>query len=143
MPLVTMDHDEIDVTALEAAVQDPAHGCFCSFVGVVRNESRGRQVAYLEYSAYAPMAIKLMERISAEAEERWGCRVAMRHRLGRMDVGEASVAIAVGSPHRAEAFEACRYCIDTLKETVPIWKREVCPDGEFWIEGETAVASGA
>ena len=74
-----------------------------------------------------------------EACEKWGVEIAMEHRIGRVELGEPSIAISVGSPHRGQAFEACRYCIDTLKETVPIWKKEVCPDGAFWIEGEDAV----
>jgi len=95
----------------------------------------------LEYNAYVPMAVKEMTRIGLEAETKWGCVVAIQHRIGRLDLGEASVVICVGSPHRAEAFDACRWCIDTLKENVPIWKREVCPDGSFWIEGEDAISS--
>jgi molybdopterin synthase catalytic subunit len=81
----------------------------------------------------------MLRRIAEEAETRWGCEVVIQHRIGRIELGEASVVVAVGSPHRAQAFEACRYCIDTLKETVPIWKREVCPDGAYWIEGEDAL----
>jgi molybdopterin synthase catalytic subunit len=85
------------------------------------------------------MAAKMLRRIAEEAEAKWGCEVAIAHRIGRIELGEASVVVAVGSPHRAQAFEACRHCIDTLKETVPIWKREVCPDGTYWIEGEEAL----
>ena len=105
----------------------------------MRRSSRGREVAYLEYNAYIPMAEKQLLRIADEAETRWHCQVIIHHRLGRIELGEASVVVAVGSPHRAEAFEACRWCIDTLKERVPIWKREVCPDGSYWIEGENAL----
>jgi molybdopterin synthase catalytic subunit len=134
-----MDDSPIDVPALDNSVSSIAHGAVCTFVGQVRENSRGRQVSYLEYNAYVPMAVKEMKRIGEEAEARWGCVVAIQHRIGRIELGEASVVIAVGSPHRAEAFEACRWCIDTLKENVPIWKREVCPDGAFWIEGEEAL----
>ena len=129
----------MDVAALEAKVANDANGAICSFVGQVRRNSRGREVAYLEYNAYVPMAEKMMLNIAREAEAQWGCQVAIEHRIGRIDLGEASVAIAVGSPHRAEAFAACRWCIDTLKENVPIWKKEVCPDGTYWIEGEHAL----
>ena len=139
MPFAVMSEAVIDLRDLEARVASVTNGAICTFVGQVRNHSRGREVSYLEYNAYVPMAVKQMTRIAAEAEERWGCEVAIQHRIGRIGLGEASVAIAVGSPHRAEAFEACRWCIDTLKETVPIWKREVCPDGAFWIEGEEAL----
>ena len=130
---------EIDVAALAALVARDSHGGICIFIGQTRRHSRGRDVAYLEYDAYVPMAEKMLRRIAEEAEGRWGGAVAIQHRIGRVNIGEASVVVAVGAPHRAEAFEACRYCIDTLKETVPIWKREVCPDGTFWIEGEHAI----
>jgi molybdopterin synthase catalytic subunit len=139
MAFAVMTDAPIDIRALEASVSAIANGAVCTFVGQVRENSRGRQVSYLEYNAYVPMAVKQMTRIADEAEVKWGCTVAIQHRLGRIELGEASVVIAVGSPHRAEAFEACRWCIDTLKETVPIWKREVCPDGAFWIEGEDAL----
>ncbi len=129
----------IDLSALATRVAGVENGAVLTFVGQVRNHSRGRQVAYLEYDAYVPMAEKLLGRIAEDARERWGVEVAIEHRIGRIDLGEPSVVVCVGSPHRADAFEACRYCIDTLKETVPIWKKEVCPDGAFWIEGEEAV----
>lgn len=129
----------IDISALEAAVSNDANGAVCTFIGQVRRQSRGREVAYLEYDAYIPMAEKTMRRIAEEAETRWSCEVVIQHRIGRIGLGEASVVVAVGSPHRAQAFEACRHCIDTLKESVPIWKRETCPDGTYWIEGEDAL----
>ncbi len=132
----------IDTAALEAQVADAANGAVCTFIGQVRRNSRGREVAYLEYNAYVPLAQKQMQRLAEEAETRWNCQVVMQHRIGRLELGEASIVICVGSPHRAAAFEACRWCIDTLKETVPIWKREVCPDGAFWIEGENAIQQG-
>ena len=129
----------LDVAALERAVGADSNGAICSFVGQVRKQSRGREVQYLEYNAYVPMAEKMLQRIAEEAEAKWACQVALAHRIGRIELGEASVVVTVGSPHRAEAFEACRWCIDTLKEDVPIWKKEVCPDGTFWIEGEDAL----
>jgi molybdopterin synthase catalytic subunit len=129
----------IDVATLEARVSEVSNGGICSFIGQVRRSSRGRDVAYLEYEAYVPMARKQLARIAEEAAEKWGCDIAIEHRIGRMELGEASVVVAAGSPHRAPAFEACRWCIDTLKETVPIWKREVCPDGTYWIEGDAVV----
>ena len=139
MAFAQITHAAIDVPALETRVSAVSNGAVCTFVGQVRETSRGKQVSFLEYKAYEPMAVKQMNRIASDAEEKWGCVVAIEHRLGRIELGEASVVIAVGAPHRAEAFEACRWCIDTLKETVPIWKREVCPDGAFWIEGEEAL----
>ena len=141
MAFAMMDVSPIDVRSLETRVATVANGAVCTFVGQVRENSRGRQVSFLEYNAYLPMAVKQMTRIATEAEEKWGCLVAIQHRIGRIELGEASVVITVGAPHRAEAFEACRWCIDTLKETVPIWKREVCPDGAFWIEGEDALSA--
>ena len=129
----------IDVLSVADTISTAENGAVCTFVGQVRNLARGREVAYLEYNAYIPMAEKQMAQIASEAEAKWDCQVAIVHRIGRLEIGEASVFIAVGSPHRSEAFEACRWCIDTLKETVPIWKREVCPDGAYWIEGENAL----
>lgn len=131
----------IDTAALAQLVSGPANGAVVTFVGQVRNHSRGRRVAYLEYDAYVPMAEKLLKRLAAEASERWPVDAVIEHRIGRMDVGEASVVICVGSAHRAEAFEACRWLIDTLKETVPIWKKEVGPDGSYWVEGDDVVAA--
>ncbi len=131
--------DLLDVPALEEKVSDSANGAICTFIGQVRRNARGREVAYLEYQAYIPMAEKQLLRIAEAAETRWGVTVAIHHRVGRIELGEASVVVVVGSPHRAEAFLACRHCIDTLKMEVPIWKKEVCPDGSFWIEGEEAI----
>ena len=106
------------------------------FEGVVRDNARGKQVRYLEYDAYIEMAKEQIRAIVAEAERRWGVeRVAVAHRFGRLEIGETSVIIVVATPHRAEAFEACHYIIDTLKTTVPIWKKEVATDGEEWVEG--------
>jgi molybdopterin synthase catalytic subunit len=139
MALAVLSSAPIDEIPLREHVSGPENGAVCIFVGQTRVSSRGRAVSYLEYAAYVPMAEKLLLRIAEQAETRWPCRVAIRHRLGRIDVGEASIVICVGSAHRAEAFEACRFCIDTVKETVPIWKREICKDGSFWIEGEEAV----
>ena len=129
----------LDVVSMESRASSVANGAVCTFIGQVRNRARGREVAYLEYQAYVPMAEKMLRRIAEEAAVRWECDVLIQHRLGRLELGEASVAVVVGSPHRAAAFEACRHCIDTLKIEVPIWKREVCPDGSFWIEGEEAL----
>ena len=142
MAEATIETTPIDTAQLEAKVSDVANGAVCTFIGQVRRNSRGREVAYLEYNAYIPLAKKQMQRLAEEAETRWNCQVVMQHRIGRLELGDASIVICVGSPHRAQAFEACRWCIDTLKETVPIWKREVCPDGAFWIEGEEALIQG-
>lgn len=126
----------IDAAALEAAVADGAAGAICVFHGVTRNQHLGRAVTHLEYEAYPAMALPALRAIATEIAERWpGARVAMVHRLGRVLVGEASVVIAVSTPHRAEAFAACRHAIDSLKTQVPIWKKEFWADGSAWVEG--------
>jgi len=124
----------LDPRAVEALVADPGCGALVTFVGAVRRTNDGRDVDYLEYEAYPGMAEKKMAEIGQEIERRWGLdRVAIAHRLGRCEVGEASIVICVASPHRREAFEACHYAIDRVKEIVPIWKREVWTDGAVWI----------
>lgn len=135
-PIIQLTHDPLDREALVAAVSHPSVGGIVVFEGVVRNHARGKQVRYLEYDAYEEMAEQQIGHIIAEAKQRWQVeRVAVAHRLGRLEVTETSVIIVVASPHRAEAFDACRYIIDTLKTTVPIWKKEVATDGEAWVEG--------
>ena len=135
-PLIQLTREPLDRNALIAAVSNPTAGGIAIFEGVVRNNARGKQVRYLEYDVYLEMAEQQIRTIVAEAERRWGVEhVAVAHRFGRLEIGEASVIIAVATPHRAEAFEACRYIIDTLKTTVPIWKKEVATNGEEWVEG--------
>lgn len=124
----------LDARTVEQRVEDPGCGAIVTFVGTVRADNEGRDVDYLEYEAYPGMAEAKMAQIGAEIAERWSpSRVAMVHRLGRCDIGEASIVISVATPHRREAFEACRYAIDRVKEIVPIWKREVWKDGAVWI----------
>jgi len=127
--------EPIDVDALYRAVLRDRDGAVVTFHGVVREYSdSGRAVRYLEYEAYPEMAEAQMRAIGAEIKRRWDIDdVAMVHRIGRLEIGEASVVIAVASPHRGEAFDACAYAIDTLKATVPIWKKEVFADGEVWV----------
>jgi len=116
-------------------VVGPDTGGVVSFVGTVRDHSRGRAIEYLEYEAYPEMAEREMQKIADRAAESWpGTRLAIAHRVGRLAVGEAAVVIVAAAPHRAEAFEACRFAIDTLKQTVPIWKKEVATDGEYWVD---------
>lgn len=115
-------------------VADPGAGAICVFLGVVRDNSQGRPVTALEYEAHPVMAEAKMKEIGQEIAERFGLhRVAILHRIGRLAIGEASVAIAVASPHRKEAFEACHYAIDRFKAIVPIWKKEIFEDGEAWV----------
>jgi molybdopterin synthase catalytic subunit len=124
----------LSLDALATAVAEPASGAVASFLGIVRGMSRGRQVSYLEYDAYPEMAVAKMRQIGEELRDRWPVdQVAIVHRVGRLGVGEASVAIAISSPHRHEALAACAYAIERLKEVVPIWKKEVWTDGAEWI----------
>jgi molybdopterin synthase catalytic subunit len=118
-----------------ARVEGPGRGGIVTFVGTVRDEARGRRIQHLEYEAYPEMALREMEKIATEAEGRWsGVRIAIAHRTGHLEIGELAVVIAAAAPHRAEAFEACRFAIDTLKQTVPIWKKEIATDGEYWVD---------
>ncbi len=127
--------DPVDVDALVHAVSGPGRGAVVSFVGVVRNHHAGREVLELEYSAYGPMAERAIGVIVAEAEARWPAAVAVVHRLGRLAIGEVAVAVVAAGGHRGEAFEACRYVIEEVKQRVPIWKRERYADGrEAWVD---------
>jgi len=123
------------------SVEATGYGAVVTFAGNVRDNALGREVLYLEYEGYAPLAEKELLRIASEAERRWTVRCAIVHRLGRLELGECSVAVAVASAHRAEAFEACRWVMDTLKATVPIWKKEYFVGGACWIEGPQSVSS--
>jgi len=135
-PLIAITGEPLDRNALVAAVSHPSVGGIAVFEGVVRDHARGKEVRYLEYDIYPEMAVKQIRTIIDEAQRRWGTeRVAVAHRIGRLEIGETSVIVVVATSHRAEAFEACRYIIDTLKTTVPIWKKEVATSGEEWVEG--------
>jgi molybdopterin synthase catalytic subunit len=124
----------LDVAAVLREVEDPEAGAVASFVGTVRRHSRGRDVLHLEYEAYEEMAEPMLARLGVELTERYGlCAVAIDHRLGRVEIGEASVVIAVSAPHRSDALEACREAIETLKTSIPLWKKEVYAGGEEWI----------
>ncbi len=115
-------------------------GAVITFVGVVRNENAGRRVLRLEYEGYEPLAVRAFERIGREVGDRWPVRLAVHHRLGTLAIGEASVIIAAASPHRADAFAACRYVIERIKQIAPIWKHEYFEGGDVWIEGASANA---
>ena len=135
-PVIQLTREILDRNALVEAVTHASAGGIVIFEGVVRNNARGKQIRYLEYDAYIEMAEEQILAIVAETERRWGIKhVAVAHRFGRLEIGETSVIIVVATPHRAEAFEACRFIIDKLKTTVPIWKKEVAIDGEEWVEG--------
>ncbi len=135
--------EPLDARRVEAAVAHPAAGAICTFTGIVRDNSRGRSVTHLEYEAFVEMATEQMRRLADEIAERWPeARVAMAHRTGRLGIGEPSVVVSASAPHRAEAIAACKWGIDRLKESVPIWKKEHAADGTFWIEGDEAKPSG-
>lgn len=134
---VALTGDPIDLAALLDAVRDPQAGAVVLFLGTVRDNRQGSRVHHLEYEAYETMARREMARVAGEASARWPVlHIAMVHRLGRLTVGEISVAIAVACAHRKDAFEAGRYAIDALKQTVPIWKKEVWDGGEVWVGSE-------
>ena len=139
MALIAIGPEALDLSRLAAAVAEGTDGGIVTFLGVVRNHNAGRRVRYLEYDAYEPLAVKVFARIAEEARERWpGVRLALHHRIGRLQIGDASVAIAAASPHRADAFAACRYAIERVKQIAPIWKHEFFEGGDVWIEGATA-----
>ena len=139
--LFELTTDPLDARRIEAAVSHVGAGAICTFTGIVRNSSRGRSVTHLEYEAYGEMAKAEMRKISDEIAARWPeARVAMAHRTGTLEIGEASVVVSVSSPHRAEAIDACRWGIDRLKQSVPIWKKEHAADGTYWIEGDDSVS---
>jgi MoaE-MoaD fusion protein len=132
-----LTHEPIKADQLVAAAKQGEDGAVAVFDGIVRNNTRGRQTVYLDYEAYEEMAEKQMRELAAEARTRFGVRqVTIVHRLGRLQVSETSVLIIVASAHRAAALDACRWLIDTLKKTVPIWKKETFADGAVWADGE-------
>jgi len=131
----TLSEQPLDVAATIARVSGPGKGGIVTFLGAVREESRGRAIRHLEYESYPEMAEREMQKIADAAAERWpGVEVAIAHRAGHLEIGELAVVIAAAAPHRGDAFEACRFAIDTLKQTVPIWKKEVATDGEYWVD---------
>ncbi|HXW04776.1 MAG TPA: molybdenum cofactor biosynthesis protein MoaE [Vicinamibacterales bacterium] len=131
--------NELDARAAAQLVADGTCGAVATFVGLVRDHNLGRRVRWLEYEAYAPLALRAFERIAGEAAARWpSVRLAVHHRIGRVEIGEASVVIAAAAPHRADAFAACRYAIERVKQIAPVWKHEHFEGGDVWIEGATA-----
>jgi molybdopterin synthase catalytic subunit len=150
--MATLPHDDrylltrepIDVAALARHVRAPEDGAIVTFDGFVRNQSHNRATLYLDYEGYESMALTKMQEIGAQLHEKYRIhRVVIIHRLGRLEIGETSVFIAVSAPHRAAAFDACRFAIDTLKRTVPIWKKEYFADGAIWADGELPPAPAA
>ncbi len=129
-----LSEEPLDLAAAVAEVADERAGAIATFVGTTRIESRGREVHHLDYEAYGGMAESVMERITADLQDKYDlCAVSIHHRIGQVEIGQTSVVIAVSAPHRHDALAACRDAIDTLKETVPLWKKEVYEGGEEWI----------
>jgi molybdopterin synthase catalytic subunit len=144
-PLLAIGPAPLDPGRIAAALEARADvspgtdGAVVTFLGLVRNHNAGRIVRYLEYEAYEPLALKAFERIAAEIQDIWpDVKLALHHRVGRLEIGEASIAIATRSPHRGNAYAACRYAIERVKQIAPIWKREFFDGGDVWIEGATA-----
>ena len=141
MAAVAITSNVLDLQALiaEVAGTGTGDGAIATFLGLVREHNQGRQVAFLEYEAYEPLAVKALTRIVDEAREAWpDTRLGVHHRVGRLELGEASIVIVAASPHRANAFAACRYTIERVKQIVPIWKHEHFEGGDVWLEGATA-----
>ena len=127
--------DKLDAESIISEVNNGKNGGICTFIGTVRDNAEGKGVLHLEYDAYPAMAEKKLAEIAGEIKDKWGLDdVSIVHRIGKLEIGEAAVVIAVGAPHRAEAFAACQYAIDRIKEYVPIWKKEYFEDGEVWVE---------
>ena len=129
--------EPIEVTPFRDSLAGPEDGAIAIFEGIVRNQSHGKRVRYLEYSAYETMAQRKFEEIGKHAKAQFAIRqIGIIHRLGRLEIGECSILIVATSAHRSAAFEACQFAIDAIKQAVPIWKKEVYEDGEIWVEGE-------
>lgn len=136
--MALLANQPLDIERLIASVASPSHGAITTFSGVVRDHNDGNSVASIEYGAYPEMAERVAAELIAEAHDRWPVRVALAHRVGALEVGETAVVVVVASPHRAEAFAACRYLIDQLKIRVPIWKHEHYTDGDScWVGSDT------
>ena len=139
--MIRIQSEPLDLAEVVRAVSRDAAGAVVTFAGVVRDHHQGKRVTGIRYDAYGEMAEAMLRRIAADLEQRWpDCHVAIVHRTGHLEIGEASVLIAVSAPHRGEAFDACEYAIDILKQTVPIWKKEAYEDGEVWLEHEHRLA---
>ena len=142
--MFAITHEPLDPAPLVDAVRRDESGAVALFYGVVRNENMGRNVQYLEYDAYPEMAIKKMKEVADEVRAKFPVTgIGVLHRIGRLEIGETSLLVAVSSGHRSEAFAACHYAVDRIKQIVPVWKKEVWEDGEAWIEGHVPEVPGA
>ena len=136
--MILITHDELDTGQAVLEVGHPRAGAIVTFVGATRDNTAGRRVLFLEYEAYRPMADQQLARVADEMRDRWDLKgVAIHHRLGRLEIGEASLVVTVSSAHRKDAFEACHYSIDRIKQIVPIWKKEFFEGGEVWVGSQS------
>ena len=131
--MIEITNEVLDPAAVAAKVSRDANGAVVTFLGVTRNFTGNRRVLHLAYEAYRPMADAKLAEVADEMRNRWPVEVAISHRLGTLEIGEISLVVAVGSPHRKDAFEACHFSIDRIKQIVPIWKKEFFADGEVWV----------
>ena len=132
--MIQITHDPLDPEAITAGIRRDANGATVTFLGTTRSATGDRKVLHLEYEAYRPMADKQLAEVAEEVRERWSIEdVALAHRLGRLEIGDISLVVAVASPHRKAAFEACQYAVDRIKQIVPIWKKEFFEGGEVWV----------
>jgi molybdopterin synthase catalytic subunit len=139
--MIEITHEPLDPERITSGVRSDANGAVVTFLGTTRSSTGDRRVLHLEYEAYEPMAVKKLAEIAEEMRDRWSVEdVAIYHRLGRLELGEISLVVAVASPHRPEAFAACQYSVDRIKQTVPIWKKETFEGGEVWVESPEDVA---
>ena len=132
--MIEITHDSIDPQPVTASVRRDSNGAVVTFLGTTRRTSMGKTVLYLQYEAYAPMALKELRRIASEITQKWQIEdISIVHRIGRLEIEDISLVVAIASPHRKEAFQACGYVVDRIKETVPIWKKEFFEDGQMWV----------
>ena len=132
--MIKITRDQLDPIPITDLVRQDSNGAVVTFLGTTRGSSHGREVLSLDYEAYEPMALKEVQRIALEVASIWNIKnLAIVHRIGRLEISEISLVVATASPHRKEAFEACQYVVDRIKETVPIWKKEVFENGEVWV----------
>ena len=132
--MIQITQQKLDPRPITASVMRDRNGAVVTFLGITRRTSHGKIVLHLEYEAYEAMVLKELERITLEVTSKWGIKdIAIAHRMGHLDIEDISLVVAVASPHRKEAFKACEYIVDRIKETVPIWKKEVFEDGEVWV----------
>lgn len=138
---ITITEKPLDPEAADIAVRQDSNGAVVTFLGTTRDNTEGRRVLYLDYEAYRPMADNKLAEIAAEVNERWAIKdVFISHRLGRIEIGEISLVVAVSSAHRKDSFTACQYVVDRIKQTVPIWKKEFFEGGEVWIDSPEDLA---